>query len=651
MVYIAVGRKVECRWEQAPGTTNTHHDWNFGASAVHIVRNYDASNANAIITPMTNWRASHEDALNLYMISGGDYPFTSTLTYFIHSERDHPLHEKTKQGVVKIAKPDFEPGAIVHNPIYLEQFEGPGGVGGGWIRVGRPWTGAGFAFEGVVRFPALPEELADGAGRVGFVQLLQCTYEYRTNDGREMRYSTGAEFMLDSEIPYDNDYFAITQTEPAEASIEDSPCLPLYPFLNKAVLELSFKTYLMYKSNYADSVWVALGSIDWSAETTALKEDDVWELEDPHMVIGTWVTSSELPTWARNDSVIDTAWNAERQRVLTPEERALENMVLPLDEIKRHRGDYRAYVGTYRESEGSWEAFKKDFELRFHCVISFAGAQRFHTWILPEVAQRAQGYRTASLTEVPPGDKWMHRKATYIPPFGWETQWTLHLAPVCFAANDEKSLGYWSAFTDLTPNSLAAALQSKLSRMTVTCDRPSRFGRFPLTFSRPLWEEDMNALASLPFVFYMEPKQHFGEKLLNLVTYFQGRGQIVGRDGYWIGEKGASTFEGFLIDPMTSDLTVEYMAHISNFGDTGWFQQRQIIGETSGNRAIEGFAIRLTGNARNKYNLSYRAYVHGTGDTGIVQGDQFCGTRGQSRPIEAIEVMISRKSSDDPIVS
>ena len=51
-----------------------------------------------------------------------------------------------------------------------------------------------------------------------------------------------------------------------------------------------------------------------------------------------------------------------------------------------------------------------------------------------------------------------------------------------------------------------------MSRMTMTCGDALSYGRYFRTFSRPLWTEDMQAMADLPWGHSFEPKSHCGEQ-------------------------------------------------------------------------------------------------------------------------------------------
>jgi N,N-dimethylformamidase beta subunit-like, C-terminal/Clostridial hydrophobic W len=108
--------------------------------------------------------------------------------------------------------------------------------------------------------------------------------------------------------------------------------------------------------------------------------------------------------------------------------------------------------------------------------------------------------------------------------------------------------------------------------------------------------------------------------------------------------------EGFSVDfqnpgnPAFSGVTIEYMCHLQDRGDTPWMAGGEFCGTRGESRRLEGFAIRLNPGA-DKYDVFYSCRVEGDpgGDTGPFRNGEFCGTRGQSKRVEAIEVWMTKK--------
>lgn len=132
--------------------------------------------------------------------------------------------------------------------------------------------------------------------------------------------------------------------------------------------------------------------------------------------------------------------------------------------------------------------------------------------------------------------------------------------------------------------------------------------------------------------------------LLDVMVHVKDLGDVTYRDNQWASIGGESRqIEGFQLNPLNGDLTLEYMAHIAGSGDSDWAQQGQFVGTRNQSKAVEGFAVRLTGAAASKYVLSYKAHLKDKGDTAFVGDGQFCGTRGESRSVEAIWIKLERK--------
>jgi len=137
---------------------------------------------------------------------------------------------------------------------------------------------------------------------------------------------------------------------------------------------------------------------------------------------------------------------------------------------------------------------------------------------------------------------------------------------------------------------------------------------------------------------------------LRELVHIQDIGDRIFPEGAVAGTTGQSRrLEGFQInlDSPIPGLSMEYMAHVQDIGDTSWVREGQYVGTKGQSKRIEGFAIRLTGSQASKYDVFYQAHVEGIGNTPRVGNGQFSGTRGQSKRVEAISVWVQPKGNPD----
>lgn len=117
----------------------------------------------------------------------------------------------------------------------------------------------------------------------------------------------------------------------------------------------------------------------------------------------------------------------------------------------------------------------------------------------------------------------------------------------------------------------------------------------------------------------------------------------------WVGTKGSGMgVEAFSVSLDTlwpSCLALEYMAHLPNQGDTGWFKAPARIGTAGSSKFVEGVAFRLAGSCADQYTLKYNCHLKGLGDQTMMSSRAFCGTRGQGRPLEAFVLYITPSPS------
>ncbi|WP_413166229.1 hydrogenase [Capilliphycus salinus ALCB114379] len=98
------------------------------------------------------------------------------------------------------------------------------------------------------------------------------------------------------------------------------------------------------------------------------------------------------------------------------------------------------------------------------------------------------------------------------------------------------------------------------------------------------------------------------------------------------------------IAPPVPGLSLRYMAHISNLGDSPATPEGQRVGQPGNGQQIEGFAIELTGPQASNYKILYTAHVQNIGDVPVCSNGQYCGTRGKGLRVEGIQVWIQPKA-------
>lgn len=134
---------------------------------------------------------------------------------------------------------------------------------------------------------------------------------------------------------------------------------------------------------------------------------------------------------------------------------------------------------------------------------------------------------------------------------------------------------------------------------------------------------------------------------LKLLVHLQGLGDRTFTAREYAGTRGQGRrLEAFQIqlDPAIPGLSLRYMAHIANIGDTPWIPEGQLVGERGKNRQIEGLAVELIGPESANYTVFYTAHVQNKGDVPVCTNGQYCGTKGQGLRVEGIKVWLEAKS-------
>lgn len=133
---------------------------------------------------------------------------------------------------------------------------------------------------------------------------------------------------------------------------------------------------------------------------------------------------------------------------------------------------------------------------------------------------------------------------------------------------------------------------------------------------------------------------------LKVLVHLQGIGDRTFGSYEYAGTRGQGLrVEAFQInlDPPIEGLNLQYMAHLSEIGDTAWLDEGVLAGERGRSLRLEGFAIRLTGQKTAKYDVFYTAHIQNVGDSAVYSNGQYCGTRGKFLRVEGLKVWIQAK--------
>lgn len=134
---------------------------------------------------------------------------------------------------------------------------------------------------------------------------------------------------------------------------------------------------------------------------------------------------------------------------------------------------------------------------------------------------------------------------------------------------------------------------------------------------------------------------------LKVLVHLQGIGDRTFGSYEYAGTRGQGLrVEAFQInlDPPVEGLSLQYMGHLSEIGDTAWLDEGVLAGERGRSLRLEGFAMRLTGQKAAKYDVFYTAHIQNQGDSAVYSNGQYCGTRGKFLRVEGLKVWIQQKS-------
>lgn len=136
---------------------------------------------------------------------------------------------------------------------------------------------------------------------------------------------------------------------------------------------------------------------------------------------------------------------------------------------------------------------------------------------------------------------------------------------------------------------------------------------------------------------------------INILVHAENKGDLLGREGEWIGTKGPGLrMEGVLIDinPDIEGVAIEYRVRSTDLEgsvDLPWVTEGIFTGSRGQARKLEGFAARLTGEHANDYVLQYQCHVADKGDSAVITAPEMCLSVDPVRRLEAIKIWIKKK--------
>lgn len=184
------------------------------------------------------------------------------------------------------------------------------------------WLRFGSATDPGIRWEADVTTGAGGAGQLAFVQLISRDSRAIVNGAsrQSLRTTSGNQYVLDGDFIYGpgrppapvalgSNRRTVLEDNDAPAAHLDS-CTPGQSIVSRSRHD-SFKTYLMYRPNGANSIWIPLSRLDWG--WCALASEDPssptgWDLDPRSFHFPTintrGVDTDEFPTWfTKNNSL------------------------------------------------------------------------------------------------------------------------------------------------------------------------------------------------------------------------------------------------------------------------------------------------------------------------------------------------------------
>jgi hypothetical protein len=279
-----VGRRVSF---EVSGSDITNVKWSVEGSCV---QGYVPTKTQTVLFGQA--RTHVGNSVEFFWIEGGTFDVTVTASW---SGRDY-----SKTFTVKVLAPERvtmfgKAGAVG------QHWHPPGPRAGLWVEYGDRTGQQGMTWTFSAHLPA--------DGRIGAVQLVNFA-DARAAKGLSQNRTSDGKWVLDTRCPYSDQKASDLDVE-SKYVAWDSPgyCVwavnpdedpPMPRRLNFVKSIFAARTYFIYQPS-GDSIWVALGRLEWGVSWEATGEGPNWRVRmlaqkrDP---VG--IESAELPTWSRN---------------------------------------------------------------------------------------------------------------------------------------------------------------------------------------------------------------------------------------------------------------------------------------------------------------------------------------------------------------
>ncbi len=259
-----VGQKIELLVRANPATPLSNIQWTV---PTRNVKSYTQALANGAVTDLSAGDLQAA-TLDFYWIDGGN----KTVQVSATAAGNPPPVSVT----FNVLRPTVDHFTTSTSGVHLCVGNYLGGARPGtWMAAYDP-TSAKFGCQWDAKVTAP----VNGAGKIGFTQLINYDRKKTDNGGNPWKITSGGSFYLDSDlgIQYNGDMtggVAIAATSSAQMNgwrFADSPGNALEATDQNSSANDSFHLYLMYRPDGADSIWVTLQRANWSwkGETTRI---------------------------------------------------------------------------------------------------------------------------------------------------------------------------------------------------------------------------------------------------------------------------------------------------------------------------------------------------------------------------------------------
>jgi hypothetical protein len=120
-------------------------------------------------------------------------------------------------------------------------------------------------------------------GTIAFAQVLSTVAKKTDNDGKTETLTSEGQFVLDAKFPYNRakEMPVKAGQESGEMSAKDTPGARLSNSQSFRSSDTKFKTYLMFKPDGKDSIWVTLRELEWFWKGSGVRvAKDQWKFSD-----------------------------------------------------------------------------------------------------------------------------------------------------------------------------------------------------------------------------------------------------------------------------------------------------------------------------------------------------------------------------------